>query len=122
MADVKVSIHPERLKKLARRIARDEGVGAFMSTEAARGMDPYVPYRDGTLSASADTSRPFHVVYGGAASSYASIVYDGVRDGKPITIHKDKHPKATKQWDKAWWRDHKGAFCKSVAAYIERMF
>lgn len=111
--------HPERLRSVVRRISRDTGLGAFMSTEAAKGMEPYVPYRDGTLAGSADTSRPFHVVYGGAASSYAGIVYSGTREGKPIRIHQDKHPKATKEWDKRWYAEHGGSFRRSIMGYIE---
>lgn len=117
---VKVSVDMSRIQKKISDLARNSGLGSFMSTEAAKGMDPYVPYRDGTLSGSADTSRPFYVTYGGAASSYASIVYEGMRDGKPISIHADKHIKATKQWDKKWWAEHKTDYCKSVESYIER--
>lgn len=109
---VKVTVHPERLKAVAKRIASDKGTGAFMASEAARGMDPYVPYRDGTLSASADTSRPFHVTY---STPYAARVYFG----KNMTIHTDKHPKATKEWDQKWWAERKDDFCRSVLRYIE---
>lgn len=115
MASVTVRTHPERLREVIGGIARDEGLGAFMSTEAAKGMDPYVPYRDGTLAGSADTSRPFHVVYGGAASAYASRVYDGLN----MKIHTDKHPKATSRWDRRWFTEHKGQFCRSILGYIE---
>lgn len=114
---VKVTVNTSGIQQTIRELARNSGLGHFMSTEAAKGMDPYVPYRDGTLSSSADTSRPFFVSYGGAASDYADIVYQG----KGINIHTDKHPKASKQWDKAWWKEHKGDFCNAVQAYIERM-
>lgn len=120
---VSVKVDMSRIQKAIRDLAKNSGLGSFISTEAAKGMDPYVPYREGTLAGSADTSRPFYVTYGGAASSYASIVYDGMRDGKPITIHNkdgDGHLKATKQWDKKWWQEHKEDFCRSVESYIER--
>lgn len=111
---VTVKVNAASIQQTIRELARNSGLGEFMSTEAAKGMDPYVPYRDSTLSASVDTSRPFYVSY---STPYAAIVYQG----KNMTIHKDKHPKASKQWDKAWWKEHKGDFCKAVEAYIERM-
>lgn len=116
---VSVTIHPERLQGVVRRIARDEGLGAFMSSEAARGMDPYVPFRDGTLSKSADTSRPFHVTY---STPYANAIYRGIMKGRSITIHTDKHPKATKQWDKKWYQVKGAGFRRSIAKYIEANF
>lgn len=111
---VTVTVNTSGIQQTIRELARDSGLGHFMSTEAAKGMDPCVPYRDGTLSASVDTSRPFYVSY---STPYAAIVYQG----KNMTIHHDRHPKASKQWDKAWWKEHKGDFCKAVEAYIERM-
>lgn len=117
--EVEVSVDMGRTTRKIAELARNEGLGAFISTEAAKGMDPYVPMRDGDLSDSADTSRPFHVVYGGAASSYAGIVYTGIREGKPIRIHKDKHPKATKEWDGKWYAEKGDDFRRSVLTYIE---
>lgn len=111
---VKVTVNTSGIQQTIRELARNSGLGHFMSTEAAKGIDPYVPYRDGTLSASVDTSRPFYVSY---STPYAAIVYQG----KDMTIHKDKHPKASKQWDKAWWKEHKGDFCKAVEAYIGKV-
>lgn len=112
MAESTVTVHPERLQNVIRKIAQNQGLGSFMSTEAAKGMDPYVPYRDGTLSSSADFSRPFHVSY---STPYAQRVYYGVG----MKIHTDKHPKATSRWDKRWFTEHKDDYCKSVLGYIE---
>lgn len=114
MATSTITVHPERLQRAVREIARDKGLGAFMASEAARGMDPYVPYRDGGLSESADTSRPFRVTY---STPYAGRVYEG----RGMKIHQDKHPKATRKWDKKWWKEHGDDFCSSVGRYIERM-
>lgn len=111
---VKVTVDTGRLQRTIRELASDSGLGQFMSSEAAKGMDPYVPYRDSDLSTSVDTSRPFYVSY---STPYANRVYQG----KGMTIHTDKHKKATKRWDKAWWKEHKEDFCKSVEAYIERV-
>lgn len=116
---VNVTVHPERLQNVVRKIARDDGVGAFMASEAARGMDPYVPYRDGGLSESADPSRPFHVTY---STPYAAAIYRGIIKGKAIHIHTDKHPRATKQWDKKWYQVKGASFRRSIAKYIEGHF
>lgn len=114
MATSTVTVHPERLQKVVRELAKDRALGSFMSSEAMRGMDPYVPYRDGGLSESATSSKPFFVTY---STPYANRVYQGIG----MRIHQDKHPKAASKWDKKWWQEHREDFCHSVEAYIERM-
>lgn len=116
---VKVTVHPERLQNVVRKIARDEGLGAFMSTEAADGMEPYVPAREKDLMKSADPSRPFHVTY---STPYASAVYNGIMKGRAIKIHTDIHPRATSRWDKKWYQVKGASFRRSIAKYIEGHF
>lgn len=114
---IKVEVHPQRLQKTFRELAQNKALGSWMSSEAIRGMDPYVPYRGGMLSESATISKPFFVTY---STPYANRVYQG----KGMKIHKDNtpgHPKATKQWDKKWWKEHREDYCRSVEAYIERV-
>lgn len=111
---VKVEVHPQRLQKAFRELAQDRALGSWMSSEAIRGMDPYVPYRDGGLSESATISKPFFVTY---STPYANRVYQG----KGMKFYKDKHPKATSKWDKKWWKEHREDYCKAVESYIERM-
>lgn len=117
MAEYSVTVHPERLQKVVRELAKDRALGAWMSVEAIKGMDPYVPYRDGDLSKSATVSKPFHVTY---STPYANRVYQG--RGMKIHSGKDaKHPKATSKWDEKWWKEHREDYCKAVEAYIERV-
>jgi len=72
----------------------------FAGSEAKRLMTPFVPFDTGTLADTAqiiadDTSASIHYV-----QPYAGVTYYGERKGRPINIRKEKHPLATKLWDK----------------------
>ena len=91
---VKVTIDMSGVSAKLDSIAKDRGLGMFLATEAASGMDQYVPYRDGALSGSA-TPEPFAVTYG---VPYAARLYYGTG----LNISKQGHPNATALWDKAY--------------------
>ena len=57
---IKVTINMSGVSAKLDRIATDRGLGIFLATEAASGMDQYVPFRDGALSGSA-TPEPFEI-------------------------------------------------------------
>ncbi len=93
-------------------ICNDEAFGLFLANEALRGMDQYVPMRDGYLSGSA-TAAPFEVAYD---TAYARKIYYG----SGLSFSKEKHPLACAQWDKAWAAAHMGDFCSAATAYLKR--
>lgn len=116
MAKSSVKVDASRLSAAVRRFAKDDGLGAFMATEAMAGMEPYVPFRDGDLIKSAHSPRPFKVVY---SMPYANRVYYA-KGMKIVSGAGAEHPKASKEWDKEWWKHHKRDFCQAVERYIER--
>ena len=77
-------------------------------------MDKYLPFDTGTLSTTAD-ERPNAIVY---EQPYAKIVYYGIRDGKEINYHLDKHPLAGPYWDKRMVSAEMGAVTQEVQRYI----
>ena len=62
--------------------------------------DKYVPFDKGVLARTV-TETSHSLIYN---QEYAIVVYEGMRKGKKLVIHKDKHPKATTEWDKEMWR------------------
>ena len=51
---------------------------------------------------------------------YAKTVYYGIRQGKPITIHTNKHAQATTYWDKHMWTAQGQEIVKRVQNYVNR--
>jgi len=95
------------------RIATDRGLGMFLANEAASGMDQYVPFRDGALSASA-TPEPFAVTYG---VPYAAKLYYGT----DLNISRQGHPNATALWDKAYKAAKGGDLGMAGTRYVRGM-
>lgn len=92
--DAKVKANMSGVSSKVSRISKDSGLGTFLASEAARGMDKFVPMRTGALAASVRPSA-FKVSYG---MPYARYAYYG--QGKRFTT--DKHPNATAYWDRAY--------------------
>ena len=76
-----------------RKLAGNPKLGKTASTEAARLMEPFVPYRNGLLSSSAATDVPWKVRY---TMPYARRMFYG--DG--FNFSTETHPKARSRWDK----------------------
>lgn len=77
------------------RLKTNPTLGKYASQQAADIMQPYVPFREGALIASAGSSAPWTVSYG---TPYAAYQYYGrSKSGKPLRYVK---PTATKEWDK----------------------
>ena len=91
---INVTINMSGVSAKLDRIAADRGLGMFLATEAASGMDQYVPYRDGVLSGSAKP-EPFAVTY---STPYARKMYYGT----DFKFSQQGHAKATAEWDKAY--------------------
>lgn len=92
--DAKVTANMSGVSAKLSKIAKDKGLGTFLASEAAKGMDKFVPMRTGQLAGSA-TPSPFKVTY---SAPYAVYVYNG--RGKKFSH--DKHPNATAHWDEAY--------------------
>lgn len=92
--DAKVKADLSGVSSKVARLSKDQGLGSFLASEAARGMDKFVPMRTGSLANSAQ-AKPFKVTY---SMPYAQRVYHG--SGLRFTT--DKHPNATAYWDRAY--------------------
>lgn len=102
------------------QIAKDATGGdatlKFMASEARRLMNPYVPMDTGTLADTVDvyTEGGKGVVH--YRAPYAQRQYNG--DGNNFS--KEKHPKATAQWDKAMQSERGADLAKAVQAFIKK--
>lgn len=94
-------------------ICSNREVGLFAASEAMGGMDPYVPYREGDLSRSAQPS-PFRVTY---TESYAARMYYG----SGYSFSKEHHPLATAHWDEEWHKAHGEELSRAVEEFIRGM-
>lgn len=99
-------------------------VHAFFTAECARQMNRFVPFDTGTLAETViENGEPTTnvtvdtITY---AQKYASVVYYGIRNGKNITIHTDKHADATTYWDKHMWTAKGKDITKAVQNYTNR--
>ena len=91
-----VKMQPTSVIKARLGIEPNGPVQKFLVHTCKIRMDKYVPYDTGTLSRTAK-ELPNAVLY---PQDYAIIVYKGIRNGKEIRIHPDKHPLAGTYWDK----------------------
>lgn len=110
---VKVTVDMSGVSAKLDSIAKDRGLGMFLATEAASGMDQYVPYRDGALSGSA-TPEPFAVTY---STPYARKMYYGT----DFKFSRQGHAKATAEWDKAYSAAKIGDLCRAGTQYVRGM-
>lgn len=110
---IKVTINMSGVSAKLDRIATDRGLGMFLATEAASGMDQYVPFRDGALSGSA-TPEPFSVTYG---VPYAAKLYYGT----DLNISGQGHTNATALWDKAYKAAKGGDLGRAGTRYVRGM-
>lgn len=89
----------------------DDDVLLFFGQEAARQMDPYVPYLDGPLSENYVVTTEY-VEY---QMPYAHRQFNG--DNFDFT--RDYHPLATAHWDQAMMNARKDRLTKAVEDYIK---
>lgn len=90
-------------------------VQKFFTHTCATHMDKYVPFDTGTLAGTID-EKPDAVIY---QQPYAEIVYYGVRNGKPINIHTEKHAKASPYWDRQMVSAEIDDVVKEVQNFVE---
>ena len=111
---IKVSVDLKGVLKKVDKICNNRKVGMFLNATCARYWNEFVPERKGALKKSVRLNIPFKVVYD---RDYAEKVYKG----ENITIHKDKNPNATKEWDKVAMQSHENQIAKETTDYIKRL-
>jgi len=121
---VKVNLKPTSVIKANLGIEPNGRVHKFFTAECARQMDRFVPFDKGDLAGT--------VIQGGQPTGnvttntitydqrYAIVVYYGIRKGKPIHIHTDKHIDATTYWDRRMWTAKGQDIIKAVQDYVNR--
>lgn len=120
---------PVELKPTSKIIAKlnlepNGKVHKFFTNECARQMDKYVPFDTGALAETVIVNgQPTtnvlddKIIY---EQEYAKVVYYGIRNGKEINIHTDKHALATTYWDKQMWSAEGKDIEKSVQEFVNR--
>ena len=102
-----VHIEPTSVIKARLGIEPNGRVQKFFTNECAKAMDRFVPFDNGDLAGTViQNGQPTANVTANTITydqEYAKVVYYGIRKGKPIRIHTDKHADATTYWDKRMW-------------------
>lgn len=96
--------------------ADDPDVLTFAASEAARGMSPYVPFKDGILDASATASATASVGKVTYRCHYA--VYNFY--GTDRRFRKDGHPNASAFWHEPYKEAHGDELALAVGRYVFR--
>lgn len=119
-----VTVKPTSVIKARLGIEPNGRVQKFFTNECAKAMDRFVPFDNGDLAATViQNGEPTSNVTANTITyeqNYAKIVYYGVREGKPIIIHTEKHADATTYWDKQMWSAKGQDIVKRVQNYINR--
>lgn len=99
-------------------------VHTFFTATCAKAMDRYVPSDTGTLAETVILDgQPTRNVTEKTITyqtKYAKVVYYGVRNGKPLNYHLDKHKDAGPYWDKMMWSAKGKDIIKQVQDFINR--
>lgn len=85
-------------------------VKLYFGQEAARLMDPYVPYDQGQLAENYIVTEEY-IEY---QQPYAHRQYNGTN----FNFSRDQHPLATAKWDEAMMKAKKEQLVKAVQDYI----
>lgn len=107
---VNISFEAPNFGKAAGRIF-DDDVLTFFGEEAARQMNPYVPYDQGPLSKNYVVTTKY-IEY---QMPYAHRQFNG----DWFNFSKDMHPLATAHWDQAMMAARKDRLAKAVEDYIK---
>ncbi len=99
-------------------------VQKFLTNTCAIHMDKYVPFDTGTTAETVVINKQANgpgvaddrVTY---QTPYAKIIYKGVRGGKDINYHTDKHPQAGPYWDRRMVSAEIDKVIKEVEKYIK---
>lgn len=119
-----ITLKPTSVIKARLGIQPNGPVQLFFANECAKAMDKYVPFDEGTLAETVIINgEPTANVTANSITydmPYAKTVYYGIRKGKPITIHTNKHTQATTYWDKHMWTAQGQEIVKRVQNYVNR--
>ena len=119
-----VNVKPTSVIKARLGLEPNGRVQKYFTNECAKAMDKFVPFDEGTLAETViqegvptENVTTDTITY---QTQYAKVVYYGMREGKPINIHTDKHKFATTYWDKHMWTAKGKDIVKSVQEYVNR--
>lgn len=137
-----VIINEESLENKLNKLIQDKATMTEVHSLFAQMCNPYVPMDEGVLSQTleiTDKSVRYNVPYahyqyiGEVYGPNIPIIEDGVivgwfsppgqpktPTGRPIEYNTEKHPLATKEWDKAMIRDRGDEFKARVTEILKR--
>lgn len=120
---MEIQMNPKKAIKTRLGLQPGGPAHKFFTSECAKAMDRYVPFDRGILAGTViKNGVPTENVTADTITytqEYAKVVYYGVRLGKEITIHTDKHPNATTYWDKRMWTVKGDEVVKRLQKYID---
>ena len=96
---------PKNVRKM-----NDDALWTFAANEWHRLISPYTPFRTGTLDNNVSI-KPREIHYN---APYAAIVYH-----RNANFRKDKHPLATKEWDKAAIPSQGSKLVSAMQSYVD---
>lgn len=95
----------------------DDDVGRYTAETWGKIFEKYVPMDSGTLSQDYIT-EPWKITY---KQVYSHYQWKGVsKSGHPLNYNKEKHPLATKEWEKVAERNKKSEVARAITEYIRR--
>ncbi|MBO7611039.1 MAG: hypothetical protein J6T23_02385 [Elusimicrobia bacterium] len=119
-----VKMQPVSVIKANLGIEPNGRVHKFFTNECAKEMDRFVPFDNGDLAETViQGGQPTRNVTANTITyeqEYAKVVYYGIRNGKQINIHTDKHADATTYWDKRMWTAKGQDIVNRVQDYVNR--
>ncbi len=119
-----IKMKPTSVIKADLGIQKDGPAHKFFTSECAKAMDRYLPWRTGTLARTViQDGQPTanvkvnRIIYD---TGYAIYPYYGVTHGKSMNYRKDMHPEAGPYWDRRMWSVKKDEIINSVQKYVDR--
>lgn len=99
-------------------------VHKFFTSECAKAMDRYVPWRTGALAKTVilngqptENVKTDRIIYN---QEYAIYPYYGITHGKPMNYRIDVHAEAGPYWDQRMWSVKKEDIIDRVQKYVDR--
>lgn len=114
MATAKVTVDMSGVAKKINRLKSNRKLGLFISSEAAKGMNRYVPMRDGALRDSADASVPLKITYN---TPYAHYIWNGISKGGGGIKYTE--PGVTSHWEEHYAAAHGEELGRAATNYVK---
>lgn len=113
-----VKIKAEIPLKVVDDIVKSDDVGLETAAVCARYMDKYVPYYEGALSTTADTTVPFEVTY---IQEYSGYQWRGIsKKGKKLNYTHEDHFLATSHWEEPAYARYRDNIAQEITDYLRR--